>query len=1206
MITTDTPADAFIQRWQGKDGSEKANLQFFLGELCELLGVEKPQPAQADNKLNAYVFERRIDLLKVDHSSNTGFIDLYCRDCFVLEGKSTGKKYGSTGLDTAMIRAHRQAKNYIENLPATEKKPPFMILTDVGHVLELYAEFSCSNSTYTQFPDSSSYRIKLDDLRKPDIRARLAAVWTDPHSLDESKKAAKVTKQIATQLAALAKSLEAAHAAETVGTFLMRCLFTMFAEDVELLPKDRFTHLLEKMLDKPERFKAAVENLWLMMDKGGYDNSEYVEIKRFNGGLFAGATALALDKAQIELLLKAAKADWRYVEPAIFGTLLERALNPKERHKLGAHYTPRAYVERLVLPTVLAPLRQQWADVQTAATVLLAEYQKSLEKAEKASQRIVLPVVNDESAPTSLELSGQRKVKKTKKVLTADESFKKAAIDEVRAFHAHLCSLRILDPACGSGNFLYVTLEHLKRLEGEVLNTLQALGFSPRTLEMEGVSVSPQQFLGLEVNPRAAAIAEMVLWIGYLQWHFRTHGNVSPAEPILRDFHNIENRDAVLAYDGVENVLDAAGNPVTRWDGRTVKTHPVTGKDVPDETAQVPVLRYLKPRKAEWPAADYIIGNPPFIGNKRMRELLGDGYVNPLRTAWTDVPDSVDFVMYWWHKAAEATRSGKTQRFGFITTNSLRQTFNRKVLQHHLEAQNPVSLIFAIPDHPWVDNEDGAAVRIAMTACAAGDWTGQLQQVTLETDTGEDEVQVELSTQTGKLFSDLRIGANIAAAKQLVANSALSNRGVIPHGEGMTLSPEQAKLIGYGSVSGIEQHIKDYRNGKDIMQIPRGVKVIDLYPLKETEVLSKFPNLYQWLIDNVKPERLLNKDKSLRENWWLHRRNNEDMRRSLAGLKHYVATVQTSKHKIFVFLDGSVLPDDKLIAIALSDAYFLGVLSSRLHIFWSLVSGARLGVGNDPVYNKSMCFDAFPFPDASDAQKAQIRTIAEQIDAHRKRQQAAHPTLTLTNMYNVLEKLRSGEALNAKDKEIHAQALTSILQELHDKLDRAVFAAYGWDDLAAELVGKPGATTPLPDKPEAQAQAEEELLSRLVDLNTQRAAEEAQGTIRWLRPDFQAPASTPLSPRDGMPSQQEDLALADDDTGSLSAAEGNTPAVKRDWPKVLREQTRLVRELLALTPLSAQALSKQFKRKPSNLQEVLDALQDLGMVACEGEVYRMV
>lgn len=272
-------------------------------------------------------------------------------------------------------------------------------------------------------------------------------------------------------------------------------------------------------------------------------------------------------------------------------------------------------------------------------------------------------------------------------------------------------------------------------------------------------------------------------------------------------------------------------------------------------------------------------------------------------------------------------------------------------------------------------------------------------------------------------------------------------------------------------------------------------------------------------------------------------------------------------------------------------------------MFWSLASGARLGVGNDPVYNKSLCFDAFPFPDASDAQKAEIRTIAEQIDAHRKRQQAAHPTLTLTNMYNVLEKIRSGEALNDKDKVIHAQALTSILQELHDNLDRAVFAAYGWDDLAAELVGKPGATTPLPDKPEAQAQAEETLLSRLVDLNTQRAAEEANGTIRWLRPDFQAPdkqASTPLS-------QQEDLALADDDSSSQSEVEGNTPTAKRDWPKLLRDQIKIVREELIIAPRSVKALAVLFKRsKIPDIENVLDGMVELGAITTDGQVYWVV
>jgi hypothetical protein len=790
MITTDAHADAFIQRWRGKDGSEKANLQLFLGELCELLGVEKPQPAHADNTLNAYVFERRIDLVKVDHRSNTGFIDLYCRDCFVLEGKSTGKKHGSTGLDTAMSRARNQAEGYIRNLPAFEKKPPFMLLTDVGHVIELYAEFSCSNSTYTQFPDSSSYRLTLDDLRKPDIRARLAAVWTDPHSLDESKKAAKVTKQIATQLAALAKSLETAHSADAVGTFLMRCLFTMFAEDVELLPKDRFTHLLEKLLDKPERFKAAVENLWTLMDKGGFDGGAMVDIKRFNGGLFAKASSLVLDKTQIQMLLNAAKADWGYVEPAIFGTLLERALNPKERHKLGAHYTPRAYVERLVLPTVLEPLRQQWKDVQVEA--LLEERQKKPGKGRK----------------------------------------NKEAIAKIRAFHQHLCHLRILDPACGSGNFLYVTLEHLKRLEGEVLNTLANLGDAQGSLEMEGVSVSPQQFLGLEVNPRAAAIAEMVLWIGYLQWHFRVHGNVSPAEPILRDFHNIENRDAVLAYDGVENVLDAAGNAVTRWDGRTFKTHPVTGKDVPDDAAQVAVVRYLNPRKAEWPTADYIIGNPPFIGAAPMRATLGDGYVEALRKTWGDVPESSDFVMYWWHKAAETVRAGKAQRFGFITTNSLRQTFNRRVVQAQLEAKEPLSLIFAIPDHPWVDSGDGAAVRIAMTVGQAGDHAGTLQTVTAEASVeGEDANSVTLKTVEGKLHADLTAGANITATKPIQANLGLCHMGVKLHGMGFVVTREEAQSLGLGTIPGLEFYIREFRNGKDIAQSPRDSLVIDLFGL---------------------------------------------------------------------------------------------------------------------------------------------------------------------------------------------------------------------------------------------------------------------------------------------------------------------------------------------------------------------------------------
>ncbi|CAA6811727.1 MAG: SAM-dependent methyltransferase, partial [uncultured Thiotrichaceae bacterium] len=326
MAETDTQADDFISRWQDKDGTEQSNLQLFLTELCELLAVDKPVPAAADNTENAYVFERRVDMAQYDGQVNRGFIDLYRRDCFVLEGKQSNKKLDSGGWNKAMLRAYEQADAYIRAMPVEEGKPPFLIVTDVGRSIELFSEFSRSGSTYIPFPDSSSHRLKLEALRYPETRAMLAAIWADPESLDPSKRSAKVTRAIANHLAGLAKSLEKFHSAEVVGTFLMRCLFTMFAEDVGLLPKDSFTDLLERLHDKPESFAPAVQHLWTLMNAGGYDGVTMEQIKRFNGGLFADASALKLSRGQIQMLYQAARSDWQYVEPAIFGTLLERAL----------------------------------------------------------------------------------------------------------------------------------------------------------------------------------------------------------------------------------------------------------------------------------------------------------------------------------------------------------------------------------------------------------------------------------------------------------------------------------------------------------------------------------------------------------------------------------------------------------------------------------------------------------------------------------------------------------------------------------------------------------------------------------------------------------------------------------------------------------------------------------------------------------------
>ena len=360
----------------------------------------------------------------------------------------------------------------------------------------------------------------------------------------------------------------------------------------------------------------------------------------------------------------AAAFDWSEVDPSIFGTLLESALDPSERHRLGAHYTPRAYVERLLRPALEEPLRKDWELAQAEAMAVLGDEPKEADKAK--------------------------------------------ARDVLHAFQRHLAQVSVLDPACGSGNFLAASYDILKRMEGEIQRRLVDLGETGRALALEGVLVTPAQFQGLEVKPWAAAIADLVLWISHLQWFHRQHPGQPAPEPVLQAYGNIHRQDAVLTWKGTRETGRS------RWDGHTFKTHPVTGKPVPDETAQTPILEYLEPKPAKWPEADFIVGNPPFLGNKRMRDALGDGYSEALRKTYPDVPDSVDFVLYWWHKAAEAVRSGRTRRFGLITTNSLTQTFNRRVIAHHCGAKKqPLKLLWAIPDHPWAD--EGAAVRIAMT-----------------------------------------------------------------------------------------------------------------------------------------------------------------------------------------------------------------------------------------------------------------------------------------------------------------------------------------------------------------------------------------------------------------------------------------------------------------------------------------------------------
>ena len=1145
-----SPADpsiaAFIARWSLAEVSERANYVLFLSELCDLLDVPRPDPAGADTGDNAYVFERAVTFHhRGATKTTTGRIDLYKRGSFVCECKqyantspasaelalamgddsaAAAKKgriaRGSEAWDRAMIEAQGQAERYARSLPDNEDPPPFLLVVDVGHVIELYADFTQKGKAYLPFPDARAHRIRLADLAREEVRQKLRALWLDPRSLDPAKIAAAVTREVAGHLAELAKSFEKKHDPGIVASFLSRCLFCMFAEDVELLPKDSFSQLLESVKADPGAAVPLLEQLFAEMNVGKFSLILRQKILHFNGGLFAEARALPLNGTQLGLLIRAARLQWRHVEPAIFGTLLERALNPAERHKLGAHYTPRAYVERLVLPTVIEPLREEWSATKTAAVTL------------------------------------------------ATRGDLKGAIKETRAFFHRLCAVRVLDPACGSGNFLYVTLEHLKRLEGEVLQLIEGFGENMR-LDLGGETVDPHQFLGLEINPRAATIAELVLWIGFLQWHHRNRGATEWPEPVLRAFKNIECRDAVLACDSKGHAKDAAGKLRIVWNRTTFKTDPVSGREIPDDKAVRPLDTFVNPRPAVWPQADFIVGNPPFLGASRLRDALGDGYTETLRAAYPAMPESADFVMFWWHKAALETLAGRTRRFGFITTNSIRQTFNRRVVQAVMD--KGIYLTFAIPDHPWIDATECAAVRIAMSVGAARlpAPVAQLHHVTQETPhekTGENEVQLDLAL--GKVGADFTAGADVSGCEILKANNGISHEGIKLHGLGFVVTRAEAKALGLGKIKGLEHHIREYRNGRDLTDGARDVMVIDLFGLSAEDVSTRFPKVYQHVLTTVKPERDQNSRATYRENWWIHGEARRDLRNSLVGLPRYIATVKTSKHRHFQFLDSIIVPDSKLISFASADAFHLGVLSSLIHLTWTTATQALLE--DRPTYVKSSSFEKFPFPDCTEKQKAKIRALAETLDAHRKRARAQHG-LGLTDIYNVLERVRSlgtpssssasDLPLTAKEKALHDAALVSTLKQLHDDLDAAVADAYGWP-------------WPLADA---------EILERVVALNVARAAEEAQGRIRWLRPDYQQPLFAGT--------KQTDLGL----TTAKPAAGARRPAsrAKLPWPKTLAERAKAVEAALAdeARPVTSAGLVKRFgKAKESEVAEILETL----------------
>jgi hypothetical protein len=1081
-----------------------ANAQSYVIELCEAIGVPRPDPSGSD-----YAFEYSVKLATRDGTETPGRIDCYKRGHFVLEAKHVGSAAAAGAkADVSLRRAYGQARQYAQNDPSGAP-PPYLLVLDVARTLTVWHRWG---GTYQGF--AAGHRIDLPTLHAhPADVALLRDVWLDPARRDPRQRAQAVTKEIAGKLARLAAGLEArGFGQERVAKFLMRVVFSCFAEDVGLLPREAFRQTVQRagVEGDPALFAQAITGLWRAMDEGGMFG--YERFLRFNGHFFRDAEALPLDRADIALLLEAARADWRDVEPTIFGTLLTRALDPAERHRLGAEYTPREFIERLVKPTVEEPVRERWTAVQAEVLQL------------RASER---------------------------------PKDRAAAERRLREFLDWMQGLRILDPACGSGNFLYVTMHVLKEVEHEAVQELTAL---TGRHELRMAEVGPWNFVGIEIKPWAREIADLTLWIGFHQFWMRHHA-VQPPEPVLQDTGTLECRDAVLAWDA------AARRPERdRPDGTPRMRHPVTGELVPDPAAILPYTQFEGARPAPWPEADFIVGNPPYLGEKRQRDVFGDGYVDALRAAYPEVPDSADLVTYWWYRAAEAVAAGRTIRAGLITTSTLGQAKNRSVIRR--AAERGAHVAWAAPDHPWVEETGGAAVRVAMTVIARD--PARAVRVTVD-----NAAAVVREVAVPRLNDDLSAHADVpsAAARPLLANAGLAWQGFKLVGDGFVLEPDEAARLLAADPRHAEV-IRPFRNGRDLANRPRGVSVID-FGLRTEEEARGYPQLYDIVRTRVKPERDANPDRGRRTSWWRFGRTNENLRHSVAGLRRYVATLEVSRRRFFVFLGADVAPDGALVTIGADDAAVLGVLSSSVHVTWALAAGGRLGVGNDPRYNKTLCFDSFPFPDLSNADlAARLRSTAERLDAHRNAALARDRAVTMTGMYQVLDKLRTGEALTSKERALFDAAACGTLRDVHDDLDGLVTEAYGWS---------------WPEEPAS-------ILDRLVALQAQRIAEEAAGQVRWIRPAYQRA-------RVGLGGDAAAEGTALDLAADNSAAPVASSASSRmSWPSDAIGQITVLRTMAAVTPLSVEdAVRRLTGAKRDLVARHLETLALLGEVRDVGD-----
>jgi hypothetical protein len=834
-----TPQD-FIAKWGAPGGvpgpayalNEEQGAQSHFLDLCELLGVPKPGSS------TDYRFEEKSNIV----GGKTGYADVFMRGVFAWENKAPGKN-----LDTAL----KQLLTYSLAL----SNPPILVVSD-----------RLSIRIHTQFTGhpSATHTVTIDEMDQPDKLALLRRIWTAPESFKPRQTNRDITEAAARSFAALAEGLRQRGAtageatasqqqrANQVAHFLTQCLFCFFAEDVGLLPGRMFERLLGNKQATPERLGQGLTQLFGAMRDGGLYGVD--DIPWFNGGLFQTIAVPPLSAPDLAELRRAADLDWSAIDVSIFGTLFERGLDPAKRSQLGAHYTDPATIERLIGPVIRRPLLQKWELVAQQIRALAAKITKKGDKHYRAAHALFV-----------------------------------TWLDELKNYRA-------LDPACGSGNFLYLALKCLKDVEHHSHLQATELGLDREADLVTGV----HNVLGLELNEYAAELARVTVWIGELQWRL-AHGYEFKTNPVLDTLEHIECRDALLTEGGGE---------------------------------------------AAWPAADVVVGNPPFLGQRFQIKELGDNYVRTLRNTYdTHVTGNVDLVCYWFVKSLQHILHGRCTRVGLVATNSIRGGANQRVLR---DAVQHSKIFDAWSDLPWINA--GAAVRVSLVCF--GQHTGAIRLDDAEVDA----IHADLTARTGS-----NANADLTAARKLLACEKTAFAGFQMNGSFNVPHDVAADWLRKPNANGKSSALilRPYANARDITQRSREEWVIDFTGFEESEAMQ-FELPFEHVLRHVKPERATKREPYLLAKYWLHKRSSPELRNAIAALDRFIATPMVAKHRLFVWLPRVRIPENAAITIARADDTTFGILHSRFHELWALRMGTSLE--DRPRYTPTTCFETFPFP----------------------------------------------------------------------------------------------------------------------------------------------------------------------------------------------------------------------------------------------------